>query len=162
MAAAEQSLSRVWLFVTPWTVACQAPLSMGFPRQDTGVVVISFSRGSSQPKDRTRAFGLAGGFFIPLCHLRSPLYLNTLPLLIYYLTSSRIGTYFVLCLHSFHVLTNSLYLCPGNPWFLRVKLPSTKIRSSHLVILVTRTIFNFILLILPSSLGSLSTFLPVM
>ena len=22
------------LFVTPWTVACQAPLSMGFPRQE--------------------------------------------------------------------------------------------------------------------------------
>ena len=27
------SLSRVWLFVTPWTVAYQAPLSMGFSRQ---------------------------------------------------------------------------------------------------------------------------------
>ena len=26
------SLSRVWLFVTPWTVAHQAPLSMGFSR----------------------------------------------------------------------------------------------------------------------------------
>ena len=25
--------SHVWLFVTPWTVARQAPLSMGFPRQ---------------------------------------------------------------------------------------------------------------------------------
>ena len=25
-------LSRVWLFATPWTVACQAPLSMGFSR----------------------------------------------------------------------------------------------------------------------------------
>ena len=29
-----QSLSCVWLFVTPWTVACQAPLSMGFSRQE--------------------------------------------------------------------------------------------------------------------------------
>ena len=27
-------LSRVWLSVTPWTVACQAPLSMGFSRQE--------------------------------------------------------------------------------------------------------------------------------
>ena len=27
-------LSCVHLFVTPWTVACQAPLSMGFTRQD--------------------------------------------------------------------------------------------------------------------------------
>ena len=26
--------SRVWLFVTPWTVAHQAPPSMGFPRQE--------------------------------------------------------------------------------------------------------------------------------
>ena len=24
-------------FVTPWTVACQAPLSLGFPRQETGM-----------------------------------------------------------------------------------------------------------------------------
>ena len=28
------SLSRVWLFAIPWTVACQAPLSMGFSSQD--------------------------------------------------------------------------------------------------------------------------------
>ena len=28
-----KSLSRVQLFVTPWTVAYQAPLSMGFSRQ---------------------------------------------------------------------------------------------------------------------------------
>ena len=27
------SLSSVWLFAIPWTVACQAPLSMGFSRQ---------------------------------------------------------------------------------------------------------------------------------
>ena len=26
-------LSRVWLFATPWTVACQDPPSMGFSRQ---------------------------------------------------------------------------------------------------------------------------------
>ena len=26
--------SRVWLFVTPWTIAHQAPLSMGFSRQE--------------------------------------------------------------------------------------------------------------------------------
>ena len=29
-----ESLSRVRLFVTPWTVAHQAPLSMGFPREE--------------------------------------------------------------------------------------------------------------------------------
>ena len=26
--------SRVWLFETPWTAACQAPLTMGFLRQE--------------------------------------------------------------------------------------------------------------------------------
>ena len=26
--------SRVWLLVTPWTIACQAPLSMEFSRQE--------------------------------------------------------------------------------------------------------------------------------
>ena len=29
-----KSLNHVQLFVTPWTVACQAPLSMGFSRQE--------------------------------------------------------------------------------------------------------------------------------
>ena len=29
-----KSLSRVWLFVTPWTVAYQGPLSVGFFRQE--------------------------------------------------------------------------------------------------------------------------------
>ena len=29
-----KSLSRVWLFATPWTVAHQAPPSMGFSRQE--------------------------------------------------------------------------------------------------------------------------------
>ena len=28
-----QSLNRVQLFATPWAVACEAPLSMGLPRQ---------------------------------------------------------------------------------------------------------------------------------
>ena len=27
------SLNHVWLFATPWTLTCQAPLSMEFPRQ---------------------------------------------------------------------------------------------------------------------------------
>ena len=29
-----KSLSRVHLFVTPWTVACQTPQSMGFSKQE--------------------------------------------------------------------------------------------------------------------------------
>ena len=56
-----QLLSHVWLFATPWTAACKAPLPMGFPRQE--LAAISFSRGSSQPRDQTRVSCLAGGFF---------------------------------------------------------------------------------------------------
>ena len=32
--AVVQSLNRVQFFVTTWTVACQAPLSIGFSRQE--------------------------------------------------------------------------------------------------------------------------------
>ena len=32
-----KSLSRVWLFATPWTAAYQAPLSLGFSSKSTGV-----------------------------------------------------------------------------------------------------------------------------
>ena len=28
------SLSGIWLFAIPWIVACQATLSIGFPRQE--------------------------------------------------------------------------------------------------------------------------------
>ena len=34
MCVHAKSLSHVQLFVTPWTVACQLPLSMGFSRQE--------------------------------------------------------------------------------------------------------------------------------
>ena len=47
-------LSHVQLFATPWTLACQAALSMGFPRQEYwSGFAISFSRGTSQPRDQT-------------------------------------------------------------------------------------------------------------
>ena len=53
-----QSLSHVWLFVTPWTVACQAPLSMGFSRQEywSG---LSFPTQSNLPNPRIERTSLA-------------------------------------------------------------------------------------------------------
>ena len=51
--AVVQSLSHVQFFSTVWSIARQAPLSMGFPRKNTGMGCISFSRGSSPPRDRT-------------------------------------------------------------------------------------------------------------
>ena len=46
--------SCVWLFVTPWTVACQVPLSMGILQaRILEWVAMPSSRGSSWPRDRT-------------------------------------------------------------------------------------------------------------
>ena len=55
------SLSRhVWLFVTPWTVAHRAPLSMGFPRQEhqSGLPFPS-----PDPGIEPKSPAWAGGFF---------------------------------------------------------------------------------------------------
>ena len=47
-------LSHDWLFVTPWTVVWQAPLSIGILQaRILEWVAISFSRGSSWPRDWT-------------------------------------------------------------------------------------------------------------
>ena len=57
-------LTHVQLFVISWTVAHQAPLSKGFLKQECDA--ISFSRGSSQPRERTHSPAspeLADGFF---------------------------------------------------------------------------------------------------
>ena len=65
------SLSHVRLFVTPWTVyiAHQAPPSMGFSMQEYwSGVAMSFSRGSSQPRDRTWVFRILGQTLYPLSH----------------------------------------------------------------------------------------------
>ena len=57
-------LSHVGLFGTPWTVAHQAPLSMGILQaRILEWVAISYSRGSSQPRDQTQVSHIAGGFF---------------------------------------------------------------------------------------------------
>ena len=57
------SLTRVQLFVTPWAVSHQAPLSMGILRtRILEWVAMTSSRGSSQPRDRTQVSCIAGGF----------------------------------------------------------------------------------------------------
>ena len=57
-------LSSVQLFATPWTVAHQAPLSMGsLPARILEWIAMPSSRGSSQPRDRTQVSHIAGGFF---------------------------------------------------------------------------------------------------
>ena len=59
-----KSLSRVWLFATPWTVAYQAPLSMGFSRQEYWSELPLPSPGeSSWPRDQTQVSCIAGRCF---------------------------------------------------------------------------------------------------
>ena len=56
---------HVWLFVTPWTIAGQAPLSMDFPGKYTGVGCHALFQGIFPMKDRTLiSWGscIAGGF----------------------------------------------------------------------------------------------------
>ena len=60
------SLSRVRLFVTPWIVARQAPLSIGFSRQEYwNEHPFLFSKGSSQPRDQTWVSCISGRFLPP-------------------------------------------------------------------------------------------------
>ena len=58
------SRSSVRLFVTPWTAASQAPLSMRILQARTlEWVAIPLSKGSSQPRDQTQVSHTAGGFY---------------------------------------------------------------------------------------------------
>ena len=51
-------------FVTAWTIALQAPLSMGiFQARRLEWVTIPSSRGNSQSRDRTQVSCIAGRFF---------------------------------------------------------------------------------------------------
>ena len=66
-------LSQVRLFVTSWTVARQASLSMGILQaRILERVAISSSRGSSQPRDHSRVSCIGRQILLPLNHLGSP------------------------------------------------------------------------------------------
>ena len=68
-----QWLSPIPLFGTPWTVASQAPLSMGFPRQEIlEWVTISFFRGAFQVRNSTHTSCIGMRVLYPLSHQGSP------------------------------------------------------------------------------------------
>ena len=57
--------SHVWLFATPWTVARQAPLSMGFSRQEYWSGLLCPPPGDlPDPGIKSASSALAGKFFI--------------------------------------------------------------------------------------------------
>ena len=64
----DQSLGRVLILSTPWTVAHQAPLSIGFSRQEYWSGVLFPSPGDlPDPGIEPGSPALAGGFFYQLC-----------------------------------------------------------------------------------------------
>ena len=56
-------LSHVWLFVTSWNVACQAPLSMGFSRQECWSA-LPFPSPGDRPNPRIEPASLASPAWI--------------------------------------------------------------------------------------------------
>ena len=69
-------LSHVWLFVTPWTVACRAPLSMKFSRQEYGSSLPCPPPGDlPDPRIETTFLCVLPwqADSLPLCHLGSPI-----------------------------------------------------------------------------------------
>ena len=82
VVAVVESLSCVWLFETPLTVACQAPLSREFSRQEywSQLPFHTPSKGSSWPRNWTHVScvsSIAGGFFTMASLGKAPF--NTLP-----------------------------------------------------------------------------------
>ena len=66
------TLSNVQLFANPWTAAHQAPLSMGFPRKNTGAGCHFLLQGNlSEPGIDPGSPALVCGFFT-LSHQGSP------------------------------------------------------------------------------------------
>ena len=64
LVAAVQSLSRIRPFATLWTIAHQAPLLMGFPRQEYWSGLLFLSLGDlPDPGMGPVSPALAGGFF---------------------------------------------------------------------------------------------------
>ena len=58
--------SHVQLFVTLWTIACQAPLSLGFSRQEYWSGLPFLSPGSSRPRDPTETSHIADSLLFEL------------------------------------------------------------------------------------------------
>ena len=78
-------LSRVQLFVTLWTIACQAPLSLGFSKQGYwSGLPFPLPRDLPNPgiKPTSPTFPLLSGYISLLHNLRSPLICSTQGLLV--------------------------------------------------------------------------------
>ena len=77
-----QSLSHVLVFATLWTVTCQAPLSMGFSRQEYDLE-LPFPALADLPDPEIEPVSLVSlaleAESLPLSHLRSPILRVVIP-----------------------------------------------------------------------------------
>ena len=71
--------SHVWLFSTPWTVAHQAPLSMGFSRQEYWSGLPCPSQGDLPNLGIEPRSPALAGKSLPLSHLGSLIYISICP-----------------------------------------------------------------------------------
>ena len=77
MCTCTQALSHVQLFVTPWTVACQAPLSVGFSRQEYwSGLLFPLPEDLPNPGIELASPALAGRFFTTSSIWETKIYCN--------------------------------------------------------------------------------------
>ena len=96
-----KSLSRVQLSMTPWTIyiAHQAPLSMGFSRQEYwSGVVMSFSRGCSRLRDWTWGSCTAGRCFTLWATRQAQYIFNCITIILSFILFFRLFPVFFLLL----------------------------------------------------------------
>ena len=133
-------LSHVQLFVTPWTVACQASLSMGFPRQEYWSGLPFSTPGAlSNPgiKLATPGISCTGRWLLlPLCHLGSPKTHKT-PANIWDLISFTPLSCFVCWKHTM------LFLKPGPPWICFLVIQKSPFPHSPSLIPILLLKFEF-------------------
>ena len=72
------------LFVTPWTVACQAPLSMGFPGKNTGVGCQFLLQGIFLTQGSNLGLLHCRQILYPLSHQGNPLLWRDIKLMMHY------------------------------------------------------------------------------
>ena len=82
-----QLISCVRLFATPWTVAHQTPLSMGFSRQNTGVGCHALLQGNFPTQGLNWSLLHWQADSLPLSHQGSPIFMTQLTALVSFMIS---------------------------------------------------------------------------
>ena len=105
--------SPVQLFATLWTVAHQAPLSMGFSRQEywNGLPVSSFSRDLPDPKTEPMSPALAGIYFYHWTTLEAQIFQHCISLfLLFFISCITLPTFYSI----FEIIFQINYLYPSH------------------------------------------------